>query len=334
MNYNNLTLYSARIFLNTFGFILENVNDINEFSTIKIFDQKKNQVGHLYFNNGQVNMVANYNDNILNANCDIVKINRCVDDTDGTITAVWNSSINFVNNTNTLSGRFIINNSIDSQYSIHCTCHPLICYNLPEKGNIILIIHNSNSIFDLQIITKDSTEIIDIRPITLEGTFFKHDFKRSKYDQDGNKYSYRKYAVLSHYSNKDDLHVYMEEQEHDKILSFRNEFIPKLGNNNCKEDSIKRGILMQQLDPDMFKKIEQLRQILKIGDISLLDNLISVCYDNYTDEEVNALLGLQRKLMNYQGGYDNLVQAYYEMDKDSCLLPSDVQKKFLKKGIL
>ncbi len=33
---------AARIFLNTFGLILENINKVNEFSKIKIFDKAVN----------------------------------------------------------------------------------------------------------------------------------------------------------------------------------------------------------------------------------------------------------------------------------------------------
>ena len=88
---------------------------------------------------------------------------------------------------------------------------------------------------------------------------------------------------------------------------------------------------MQDLDPDMFKKIKKLREILLIGDISLLDNLISVCYDSYTDEELCALLGVNRQKMNYQNGADSLVNSYFEIGSSNCFFPLETQKRLLKK---
>lgn len=70
---------AATIFLNTFDLNLENVSDVNEFSKIKIFDKDMNKVGELHFDNGKVIMSANYNNSILDANSDIVKISGFVD---------------------------------------------------------------------------------------------------------------------------------------------------------------------------------------------------------------------------------------------------------------
>ncbi len=88
---------------------------------------------------------------------------------------------------------------------------------------------------------------------------------------------------------------------------------------------------MRQLDPAMFRKIEKLRQVLFIDDISLLDNLISVCYDNYTDEELSSILGVKRQPMNYQDGSNSLINSYFGIDKNSYFFPPEVQKKLLKK---
>ena len=114
-------------------------------------------------------------------------------------------------------------------------------------------------------------------------------------------------------------------------ISFRNEFPQKVGEDKSVALVIQKGMLMQELDPDMFEKIKKLRKILSIGDISLLDNLISVCYDSYTEEELNALLGMQRQPMIYQDGADNLVNSYFEIGKNSCFFPLEKQKKLLKK---
>ena len=68
---------------------------------------------------------------------------------------------------------------------------------------------------------------------------------------------------------------------------------------------------MQKLDNDMLGKIQLLRQILTIDGVSILDNLISICYDNYTDEELVALLGTKRPAVVYQNGAENLTNSYF-----------------------
>ena len=49
---------AARIFLNTFGFIMEDVSELNESSIIKIYDKSMNNIGQLCFNNGKVMMIG------------------------------------------------------------------------------------------------------------------------------------------------------------------------------------------------------------------------------------------------------------------------------------
>ena len=90
---------------------------------------------------------------------------------------------------------------------------------------------------------------------------------------------------------------------------------------------------MRIIDSDMFQTIQETRTIFSIGDISILDNLISICYDKYTNQEIQALLGINRKKMNYQNGTDNLVNSYYEIEKNFNNLPIKEQKKQLIKRV-
>ncbi len=360
MEDKNLTLKqnicSFRIFLNAFGLILDNNNDIHESSNIKIFDQDKKEVGYLYFDNSQANIVVNRNNNKLVANhtmlkafCNIVCPNEIK------VATKWISQINFEmesNSQNNLSGQFIIGNLIDTDNKIiYCECKPRIKYHIADKIDIILNFYSnvplSNLRLDLQILKKESQELIIIKPYSNSYSgdlIFHHILVKSKYDlnQEEDKdirtinffyeYPYKKFTTICHNQKEDQdgLRVCVQEKEKNNTLSYKNEYIPK---NNSTKPFIQGSMLMQQLDPEMFTSIEQLRQILTIDNVSLLDNFISICYDGYTDEEVKALLGIQRKRMNYQGDYDNLIQAYYEMDKNKFFALSDTQKEYFQKVI-
>lgn len=330
---------AARIFLNTFGLTLENVSDVNEFSKIKIFDKAMNEVGELHFDNGRVIMSANYNNSMLDASFDIAKMLGFVDiECGNALFGQWSSKIAFQvqkQDSVKLSGEFLIGSSADSEFGVSCLCHPLIYCEVPERGNIILKILRDGSTFSLEIVAGENYEVIDVRPWDRLNGFLLHDIKKGKYDEEKHAYPYRRYAGIFNGAergeNKDKLHVFLNEEEYRNQLAFRNEFPPKAGDDNSKETLLQKGRLMQDLDPDMFERIKRLREVLSIGDVSLLDNLISVCYDSYTDEELSALLGLNRQRMNYQNGADNLVKSYYGIGISNCFFPLEIQKRLLKK---
>lgn len=333
---------AARIFLNTFGLTLENISDVNEFSKIKIFDKAMNEVGKLHFDNGKVIMSANYNNSVLDASFDINKMLGFVDpeceSAPFALFGQWSSKIAFqvqkLDNI-TLSGEFLITCSADTEFGVSCLCHPLITCEVSGKGKIILKLLRDGSTFNLEIVSGKNYEVIDVRPWDWLNGFLLHDIKKGKYDEEKHAYPYRRYAGIFNGAergeNKDKLHVFLSEEEYHNQLAFRNEFPPKAGDDNSKETLLQKGRLMQDLDPDMFEKIKKLRDVLLIGDVSLLDNLVSVCYDSYTDEELSTLLGVSRQKMNYQNGADSLVNSYYGIGISNCFFPLEAQKRLLKK---
>lgn len=165
--------------------------------------------------------------------------------------------------------------------------------------------------------------------------FLLHDIKKGKYDEEKHAYPYRRYAGVFNCAeigeDKDKLHIFLNEEEYHNQISCRNEFPLKVGEDKSEALVIQKGMLMRELDPDMFEKIKKLREILFIGDVSLLDNLVSVCYDSYTDEELSALLGVNRQRMNYQNGADSLVNSYYGVNISNCFFPLETQKRLRKK---
>lgn len=330
---------AARIFLNTFGLTLENVSDINELSKMKIFDKGMNEVGELHFGNGKVIMSANYNNSVLDASFNIAKISGFVDiECDNALFGEWSSKITFQvqkQDSLKLSGEFLIESLANSEFGVSCLCCPLINYEIPEKENIILKILRDGSMFSLEIVSREYYEVIDVRPWDRLNGFLLHDIQKGKYNEEKQAYPYRRYAGIFNGAErgekKDKLHVFLNEEECHNHLAFRNEFPPKVGDDNSKEILLQKGRLMQDLDPDMFEKIKKLREMLSIGDVSLLDNLVSVCYDNYTDEELNTLLGVNRQRMNYQNGANSLANSYYEIGINNCFFPLESQKGLLKK---
>ena len=344
MGENYLTLEQntcvARVFLNTFGLTLENVNDITEFSKIKIFDKTMNEIGELHFDKGKVIMSANYNNSVLEADFDIAKMSGFIDpeckNAPFALFGQWFSKIEFkVKNPNNinLSGEFLLDCSVDTEFGVSCLCHPLINCDVAGKGNITLKILRNGRTFGLEVSSGSYNETIDIMPWDDMNGFIKHVISNGEYDPKRYKHEYRKYMGVfsAGVGSEDKLHVFLSETEWDNRVSFRNEFPLKAVDDKSEVLVIQKGMLMQDLDPDMFVKIKQLREVLSIDDISLLDNLVSVCYDSYTDEELNALLGIERQHMIYQDGANSLINSYFGIGKENQFLSIEQQKRLLKK---
>ena len=326
---------AARIFLNAFGLTLENATNIDEFSRIKIFDKDMNVVGKLHFDNGKVMIAANYNNSLLEASYDISKVLGFVDiECDNALFAEWYSKIEFkFKNSNNikLSGEFLIECSMDSEFGIKCICHPLINCDVPNNGKITLKILRNGRTFGAEISNGNYHETIDIMPWDDLNGFIKHVISNGKYDPKRYMHEYRKYmgVFTATKDNEDKLHIYLSETKGDNQINFRSEFHLKIGDDNSKELVIQKGMLMQNLDPDMFEKIKSLRETLSIGEVSLLDNLFSICYDSYSDEELNALLGINRNKMNYQDGANSLNESYFGTGQNSQFLSIEQQKRLL-----
>lgn len=328
---------AARIFLNTFGLTLGSVSDVNEFSKIKILDKAMNEVGELHFDNGKVIIAANYNNSVLDANFDVAKMFSFVDIENGNaFFGQWSSKIAFQvqkQDTVKLSGEFLIGSSADSEFGVSCLCQPLINCDVASKGTITLKIQRDGRAFGLKVTSGSYNETIDIIPWDNISGFIKHVISSGEYDPERYKHEYKKYTGVFPAGERDEdrLHVFLSETQWDNQISFRNEFPLKAGDDESEALVIQKGMLMQELDPDMFEKIKNLREVLSIGDVSLLDNLVSVCYEGYTDEELSVLLGLNRQRMNYQNGADSLVKSYYEIGISNCFFPLEAQKSLLKK---
>ena len=89
---------------------------------------------------------------------------------------------------------------------------------------------------------------------------------------------------------------------------------------------------MLAIYPYVYTRIREVRDALIIDDISLFDNLVSVCCDNYTDDEIENLIGLRRKRMIYQDGANTLVDSYFGIGKSNTFFPIEKQQKLVRKN--
>ena len=162
-----------------------------------------NEVGKLHFNDKKVIILANYNNNVIDASFDIAKMLGFIDleceSAPFAIFGQWSNKITFQvqkSNNITLSGELLITCSADTEFGISCICHPLIKCEVPRKGNVILKILRDGSTFCFEIVAKESYEIIEVRPWDWLNGFILHDIKKGKYDEEKQAYPYRRYAGI------------------------------------------------------------------------------------------------------------------------------------------
>lgn len=325
---------SARVFLNVFGLILENQDNINEFSKLKIFNTKGEEVGILCFKDGKINVTANSNFGKLNAYYDVASVWGFNDIECGGVFAQWNNNIYFdVSSEDKLNfkGNIQIGCSMDSDFGIRCNTHSIVEYKQSEN-QVALKFMMDGSEFKYEINGKNEREIIDVSICNTLSNFMHHYIIKGEYDYDKHAFPYRKSARIKtkSFDENNILEALSFAEEYGELLSYSENYIPMIGKNQTEESTIQKGLLMQQIDPDFVKKIEEIKNTFISDDVSLFENLIDISFSSYSDEEVIALFGFEREKVNYQNGADNLVDAYYGIGEDNKFLSPKNQKRLLK----
>lgn len=319
---------AARIFLNIFGLTLDNENNIKYNDKI---------VGNLFIVDDTITMKAEYNNATLDASFPIATECGFVDvEENNALFGEWNFPIKFEAKSNNIDydGEMLFTCTADSEFGLNCLIHPEISIKLPQDGKINVKVQKDFNFFRYDIDKKESDyhEFASVSPWS-SYSYAMHQIKKGKSEKYSYPYDFQSgiFPGAEAGEKKDLIHVFLSEKENDgeqeKYLSFHNEWVQKVGEDDSKKVVIQKGSLMQELDKSMFEKIKLIREILNIGNVSVLDNLVSVCYDSYSDEEVKALLGIDRQKMKYQDYSNNLIKAYF----GNSVLSNEQIKKFVKK---
>lgn len=327
---------ASKIFLNTFGLILEDKDELTVDSRLKIYDKDYNIVGEVSFSDNLISISAEFNGLTLDANYEIPKIFSFIDKEGpkDEVYGQWNSNIFFILTSENLklNGEFNLESSMDTEFGARCVCHPILRCDIPNVGKITLEMLRQGKTFGINVKREEYNEKIEIRPFDDLNGYILHDIKNGEYDKQKHSFPYRLYAGVftagrtEEYQNK--LHIYYSESKYEEPLDYKNGYIDKVSNDTTKESVIQKGNLMQEIDKDMYKKIQIIRNILTFHDLSLLDNLISVCFDSYDKDEIKSLLGIEKQEFAYQDGSSKLKDAFFS--KKKTYVEDDIIKKITK----
>ena len=300
-------IFAVKIFLNTFGLRLGNCNNISDCSEIKIIDKNKNVVGTFSFDNEKLEINVKSETMTLKANCNKAKvfkfINVPVNHTKYDLFKEWQNNIVFEIETFDeikLNGNFFISCSMDSNFNINYSCHPVINGNLFNKKEFTLKMLSDGSIFSLKISSNRDKETIDINPWNELDGFYTHELQIGS--NNNKDYLYRYSGVVENHDlgeSDGKIHVFKKEKNNLGISENYNKYVEKETKGNYLSRVCQKSILINTIDPLLFKIIKELKNTLIINDMFLLNNLLNICYNNYTNEEIKYILGLEREELYY-----------------------------------
>lgn len=307
---NTQNIRAALIFLNIFGLNLEERADLEKISqNLRIYNQQGKTIGELTINQNSIQMVASSSFGQLVANYDIPKINSLKDEEapiKPALFTAWSNNINYsiTNADIKITGELKIDCSMDTHIGLSCSCHPYLEYSNSSGTKIYLSAQREGNIFVLEITKPNKKETIKISPFDY---LFSHSIKKRA--KGNNKYDHINLITLADLPEEEKFRVttiIQEDGEESNITTKK--FVD---DENYYQSIINKGRIMQQIDSEMYKTIQKVEALLNDGSVSIVINLISASLTNYSDEQISAMLGLERKKIIYQEGQTSLEDAYF-----------------------
>ena len=302
---NNQLAYSRsinamRIFLNILGYTLDDEYDSN---AIKIKNKDMKVVGKLCIDNNAV--VVKIKDKYLSvaARC---AVSESLDFSVHKI--IYGVKVKKTSILNTMNGTFILTTT-DSK---NCTCNANIVCTAPDIDKVNIEVSNDGKILGIYIDSLNYREKIEVNN-DYSGCI-KHGITRASVSKDNCEHTYRLHAGIFNgqqfSKHGDKLHAVVLETLDDNTIRNKEDYVDKALSTS--ELLLQKGALMRRLDYTMIAGIQHIRGLLSINNIKILDNMISVCCEEYSDDELQALLGIKKSDSIYQNGASSLREAYFD----------------------
>ena len=312
----------AHIVLNAFDLILED----SEENELEIYDKKNNIVGKLDVETFKIKMNANFNNNVLSATLTTFRLPTTIVEGPGVLrrrppTTDYCFSFNLTKSDQAnISGRFNII-TYGNPANLRCACTLQLHY-VDSNGKKIQITSDGSVPLQVNCKDNDSNEVLRIAVgnYTEKGIF--HRVDTGKYPKGHN---YRSCKALELTENTKDIKIKLlnkERKEEDgNVASYT--YIKELKEAKKYEKSyiakdeelIQKGELAHEYDPTISTCLKKLSELLQIGDVSLFNNIISMCFDIYSDKVFETLTGFEREKF-YHDNSQSLVEAYFGVPKD------------------
>ena len=326
------TACAIKVFLNIFGLLLEDKKEITENDKLKIYDSENNHVGYYYLDNNKAFINVEYKDNTLKASYPVPKTQGIIDwESSGAKFASWTCPVDFIfinSDKTTFKGEIKLACFVDSELGIKCTCHSDFNYKINETRNIHFRLFNGSSFFEAELCDTDFREHIDL--LTCFNEFIGYSMVHLR-----NKSNFVKLAGIYEYATEPGYkRLITRDVEKDgykikNVFSHSDTKIKKRENEDNDDENFyitfSNNIdLMRGADPELFDMIKLFLKLIKAGDAPLIENLVKVSYDSYSDEIVKKVFDIDRNKSIYQDGSNKLKEAYFGMETNKISVGNDI----------
>lgn len=299
---------AAKIFLNTFGYVLdESIKYLTFYIKPKIYNKEGKDIGELYFRGNVAYIVVNDGDIKLMASYKLPKVAY----------GCWDNRISFsLNNSgNQIDGNYIIKCSCSIETNINCTCSVDLTCKTKNGDEHKMEIFSNGSFFRVCSFNGDRKEDINVNVWNeWDPCYYTHRITKGIMDSTGN-YPYYSNVILGSQLEKDDseenLIFVSEKKEYSNIIEQHQVTCIKNPGDTDSDKLIRIGNNMRCFDPKLFDQIYMLQEPMMIGKTSVLQNIISICLDKYPNNIVYAMLGIRKIDTFYQDNVCNLKDAYF-----------------------
>ena len=323
-------LAAARIFLNIFDLTLEDTDKINEVTSLEIYNP--NPVGTLNFTDNKITISVDSLDGKLEANYDFANIFTISTGENGLSSKEWSNNIKFsydINNGVKLTGDFLIGACIDDEFGLTCLCQPLLSCEIADKEKVNISMFRNQKFFDLQSIKENYKEEISIDKDT---NLIIHNISQDTNQSKTNVVAYsRYYKHKDEDENKQYLGVRAIKYKDGKAIRYNQQSIPAISDSQY-DNFIQQCKMLHELDPSISNKIKNLQRNLIIHGVPVLDNIFNVCYDGYSNLDLQTIFNTEISHFTYQGYAENLKDSYFGISNDKNYFSiSKNQKQLIKK---
>lgn len=307
LNYDK-NLRVAIVFLNMFKLGVLEKEDIVCGDVLSVVDKNMQVVGTITFLEDSINIDAMSDIGRINASYKpvLASVGRDIEAKDSPRYAEWKTDIRYEINKSdreAIKGLCIVTSSLDDEYGINCAVGHSIKYFIDGFETMSLRIRIGNEMFGLYVYEPGLSETIKVTPFSPSGHIL-HKLKCEEKDS-----SSKLFASILDVNSQNKLMAFYENCEEGRNEK-RTDYYDK-ESNDFSILLIQIGKLMQENDSSMYDRIANIRNRLTSGDVSLLDSFISVSLDNYDNEVIEALLGLKRESLEYQGQSRELKNIYF-----------------------
>ena len=314
---NNQALRAGICFANMFGIYVKDEEIFNNGDTLayNLYNQDKT-IGHISIQNEKVKIRAKNKDFELLAYYDIPYA-RGMEDAEsgisGIVCADWNNEIKCwieIKNRIKIRGDIIMSCSADKEFGTKCSIHTYLNVTNSPLGNFNLKFNNKGYNFRYSNKNDKFEENIDIS--------FLQDYIGhiicSDFDENGEWHSREiAGANTTYYNGTQRVRWYRKTQkminEHLEDIHILDDNQDLMGSYGDIIQSIQLGNAAQLSAPNMFKRIQQIRECLKINDTYLFDYLVDAMFNN--KELTKASFGYVPNNIHYQNGETSLKDAYF-----------------------